>query len=884
MSNGPRFRPAVVGGKQRLIEGREKLKQLHDGGAPGSQVCAFLTDLVDTIVLDLYHGALADFGGDAEAIQSEIAVVPHGGYGRRHLAPFSDVDLMLMHKPFATDRIRPLARQLSQDIVDVGLDLGFSTRTPAQACNLALQDPKIFSSLVESRFLGGSVSFFTGFMSKFRRASNAKCGSLIKSVRQSRREERSKYGDTVYLLKPNIKRSRGGLRDFQLLRWVGFARYGQCEPRHLYRAGVLSMDDRVKLREAREFLLQLRNEIHFHGGKAEDVLEPGEQMRLAELHGYEQLEGVLPVEQFMRKFFEITGNVRYIVTQFVNSAESRSPLVKMIGPLLSHQVERDFRVGPIHIEATRRGLDKVKGDLEQVLRLMELANLYDRRIAHETWQAIRQSMTDHESIELTPEAAKRFMSLMSQPAQLGELLRRLHQLRALERMVPPMSHARCLMQFNAYHKYTVDEHSIRAVERATEFLDDQGPLGDAYRGLKEKRTVHLALLLHDLGKGFPEDHSEVGERLAEETGKHLGLPSEEIETVKLLVRQHLLMNHLAFRRDIDDEQVVLQLTVEVGSPETLQMLYILSCADLAAVGPDVLNKWKLNLLTELYRRAMRHLAGQAIHGSAEWLKRRRVEIHDLVKDSKNSHWWSVEIDGLPVGYLVNTKPERIVEELEFLRHLPEDDAVAWSKYLPRRNATEYTIGTHEAIGPGIFHKLTGALTSKAQQILGAEINTLPGNFVVDRFFVSDMDYSGEPPVGRRDEVCEALVKAVKDPADRKPRLRRVWGGGQTPVELSEVPARVRFDNNSSEEFTIIDVFAHDRVGLLYTISRAFFEMGVSVSVAKIGTYVDQVVDVFYVTDEGGGKLVDKQRIDLVRQQLLEAIRHTESERHAFGQA
>lgn len=882
MHSGPRLRPSVLAARERIAEEREKLRSQHEAGSPGIQVCTRLTDLYDSVVLDLFASALADIHDtDPRGVQSEVALVPHGGFGRRDVAPYSDVDLMLLHAPGATQRVQPLAKQLSQDIVDSGLSLGFSVRTPAQACQLAWNDAKIFTSLAESRYLFGSVGLFTRFMSRFRRHSARRAKTLIESIRRSRREERSKYGDTVFLLKPNIKRSRGCLRDIQTLRWVGFARYGHNEPRHLYQSGLLSREDRTKIREAVEFFLRIRNEMHFHAGQSQDGLDRTEQKRLAEWTGSEGPEGVLPVEHFMRTFFEHSMNVRYAASHFVASAQGRSRAAKLLDPLLSVRVDRDFRITPASIGSTRAGLQTIGGDLEQVLQLMQLANWHDKRIDHRTWEAIRDSMSNLNDVPLTPKAIERFMSLLSQPARVGELLRKLHELRVLEKIIPPMRHARSLLQFNDYHKYTVDEHSIRAVERATEFLDDKGPLGDAYRGMTDKRILHLTLLMHDLGKGFPEDHSEVGMRLADETARHLHLSEHDRETLKLLVHKHLVMNHLALRRNIDDESIVLQFAIDVGTPDVLQKLYILSCADLAAVGPDVLNNWKLNLLTELYRRTMRHLAGEGpTMGSGEWLDQKRTKIRELIGDDSDKPrepgWWKRQIRDLPAGLLLNSPPEQLCDELRMLKRLAKNDALAWGRYLPRRQCIEYNVGTHESIAPGVVHLLTGALSSKAQQILGAEINTLSGGLVLDRFFVQDMEFPDEPSPERMDEISDALTLALKQPSDEPPHFRRFWRDNEA-TEVKHLPTKIHFDNNTSADYTIVDIFAHDRLGLLYTITSVLFDLGLQVHWAKIGTHLDQVVDVFYLTDREGRKIESASQIALLRQRLLAAIQQAETE-------
>ena len=864
-----RLRPSVLAAREKLVEGRAKLRKQHDAGSPGIQVCARLTDLLDTVLLDLYHDALDDIGHDVESL---IALAPYGGYGRRDVAPYSDVDLMLLHKPGTERAIAPFVRRLTQDIVDAGLDLGYSRRTPAYACSLAQSDATIFTSLVESRYLAGSVRLFSSFMHKFRKMALRRSKSLIAKIEQSRHAERQKHGDTIYLLKPNVKRSRGGLRDLQLVRWIGFARWGEAEPSGLVLAGHLAATDRSKLRDASEFLLRLRNELHFHSGKSCDLLDRHEQVRIAELYQYEGDEIQLPVERFMRDYIEHTSNVRYGAAHFVESAKSRRGPAKFLGDLLGHSMEGDFRVGLVHISATRRGKEKLRADLSEVLRMMDLANRTKTRIDHETWQMIRESMLES-SVRLSPQAVARFRSLLDQPGDLGDLLRRLHELRVLEKIIPPMAHARHLMQFNEYHKYTVDEHSIRAIESATDFHDRDDTLGRAYRKTKKKWLLHLALLMHDLGKGFSEDHSDVGARLAGQTAELFGLSKDDTEVLQFLVQKHLVMSHLAQWRDTNDDNVVIQFAVDVGSAEVLRMLYVLTCADLAAVGPGVLNKWKLDLLTQLYRRARAHLAGDInVEDEDRWLTERREVLKTQTQSEDNPTWWSEQIASIPRSYLSDYEPTEIIQRLKDLASLPRDCAIGWGRWLEDRKAIEFTVGAFEDITTGIFHRLTGALTSSGLEILSAEIHTLADGLILDRFHVSDSHYSGEPPQDRLDEVCRTLEKSLSEPAAEAPSFQRTWmQRAEDGPETGRLPTRVRIDNETSEQYTILDIFTHDRTGLLYSISRVLFDLGLSVHGAKIGTHLDQVVDVFYITDGEGYKLEDEDRLAVVRSRLLEKI-------------
>jgi len=865
---------SVVIAKQRLAEGRAKLREQHDRGSPGIQVCARLTDLADEVILELFEAVLKELGEDGpDGLRRHVALVPGGGYGRREIAPASDIDLMILHEPGYDSRVAPLAQRMLQNVFDVGFDLGQSVRTVSQCCQLARGDGTIYTSLTETRFLAGNESLYQRFAARYAKFSSRRRRSLVTMIEQARREERLQYGETVYLLEPNVKRSKGGLRDIQFLRWLGYAGYGAADPDGLRMQGVLDDDERRQLRRALEFLLRLRNELHFHSGKAQDVLTKSEQLRLASLFEYQGSDGLLPVEQFMREYFQRTGEVYSIVKRFLAAVRPAARLKSLLAPLLSHHAEGDFRVGPYHISATRRGLAKIRGDLGQILRLCDLANQYDKRIDHLTWEAVRAAAGEL-STDLTPEQSHRFLSLLAQPAQLGQLLHRLHDLGVLEKILPEFAHAHSLLQFNEYHKYTVDEHCLRAVEECSDLITAEGLPGEVYRRIKQKRTLHLALLIHDLGKGHPEDHSELGLKIAERTAQRLRLPLREAESLKYLVHKHLTLSHLALRRDTTDERVVVDFAVEVGSPEVLRMLYVLTVADIAAVGPGTLNNWKLDLLSDLYTRTMEHLAGDTPSMStAERLRQRRSEIRACLGSQDDSQWFESQIEALPLPYLYGTPAEKIGAELRRLKRIEPGGAESWGRYVPERDAIEYTVGTHEQKAAGIFHRLTGALTSQGLQILSAEINTLAGGVVLDRFHVHDPDYQDQPPPERIEAVTRALVGSLEEAAEETPKFRKVWrpttgAGGQV---LSVLPTRVRLDNSTSEAYSVIDVFAHDRMGLLYAITRCLFELGLSVHVAKIGTYLDQVVDVFYVTDRQGRKIEDERYLDEIRNRLLAAV-------------
>ncbi len=315
------LRPKVLEAKQRLAEGRAKLKARHDKGSPGIQVCRALTELFDSLVMMLFDAAIEDLGENRpDGLRSSIALVPHGGYGRGDVAPHSDVDLMMLYDSSMQRRVAPLAERLVRDVFDVGLTLGQSIRTPSEACQLARSDPAVCTSLIESRFLSGSEEVYSRFTRSFQADVKSRRWSILNSIERARSVEREQFGETVYLLEPNVKRSPGGLRDMQLLRWIGFVRYGAADPDGLRLVGVLSDEDHDVILRAHEFLLRLRNELHFHTDKPIDVLDRVEQVRIAELFGYTGTAGLLPVEQFMREYFRMTHGVSQVTRRFAANA------------------------------------------------------------------------------------------------------------------------------------------------------------------------------------------------------------------------------------------------------------------------------------------------------------------------------------------------------------------------------------------------------------------------------------------------------------------------------------------------------------------------------------------------------------------------------------
>lgn len=858
------LKPEIVALRDRLREARAALADRRCKAMP-AELSSDWAAAIDRTVVELLERAQAD---ERPAPGGGLALVALGGYGRRDVAPFSDVDLMLLHEKRSAHGIESLAARFFRDLYDAGLQVGHSVRSVDEALSLASSDATVCTALMESRVVAGDEDLAQRLLERFARRCRRRRATLLERIDQARRSERIEFGDTVYLLEPNVKRSPGALRDVQFIRWLSYLSVGTTQLDELEFQGLASAADVAAVHEAWQFLLGLRISLHALAGKPGDVLDRPAQLALSAERDYRQGAGLMAVERLMREYFRRTSTVRRVGQELFERLLPPRRGSALVGLLLSHQLEGDFRVGPWEIAATRRGQAKLRADPAQALRLADLANALDKRIGREALRVIRDAAPGYPR-EITPAAAAHFLSLLDRSTRLEELLRALHDVGVLELVAPGFARARGLLQFNEYHKYTVDEHCLKAVGCATDFAREASPPGDAYRGLRSKRLLHLALLVHDLGKGYDLDHSEVGRRMAEELAARLRLPARDAETLVFLVHRHLWLSHLAFRRDTSDEQLLLRFAVEVGTPERLRMLYLLTVADLAAVGPGVRTPWKDEILTDVYRRALRHLA--ADEGS-ELPRRGALDVLAALAPDDDSAWFSRQWTALSAAYREALAPSEIVAQLRSLKALAPGETRAAGRYVDARNTTDYTIAAEERVASGIFHRLCGALTGQGLTILSAEINTLEGGLILDRFSTLDPDHVGPPPRSRIDEVCGALTAALRNPERALRVRRRLWRPGAGAPRLTGLPTQVRIDNATSERFTVIDVFAADAPGLLYEIARTLYELELSVGVAKIGTYLDQVVDVFYVTDRSSGeRIVDEQRLETIRDRLRSAV-------------
>lgn len=877
---------------QAVLDARREgmLGRLREG-ASGTEVVSDFTSLVDTVLVGRYRSVIRQRSGDASSGVQHCCLVAVGGYGRRELAPYSDIDVMMLYRAGGGTVVQDLSKQVFHHLWDLGFQVGHSVRSIHDCMVVAEGDLSAKTALMESRFLVGNPVVFQEFQRRFaKRVLGRRVGNFIREKLEEREQDYAKFGETVFLLEPNVKKSKGGLRDVHLLQWVGMARYQAVTLQELVDRGVLANQDYTALLEAREFLFKVRALLHLGAGRAQEILSFDEQVRMAEEFGYRDESHLLGVEQFMQQYYRLTTGIHQRAMRFVERADSANLWTRLRRLWPAPLIDDFFQTVDGRLSIHDDKLMQVLDDPEHLLSLFQVAQKQGVPIDGLVLEEIHrhmESMPDH--LFASPAVSLRFREILSGPDAVADILTLMHQARVLEKLIPAFGRVRGLMQFNQYHKYTVDEHSLLAVKKVETLGKQTGRLGMVYREIQEKDLLHLAVLLHDVGKGLPEDHSEVGKKIAQDVSVRLGLDAQESRTLEFLVHEHLLMANTAFRRDPHDEKVRQTFCRAVEDSERLKQLLLLTAADIAAVGPGVLTKWKEALLIELYLLSLPEVSGQSEQvGSASDVELVTNEVLAAWKQSAprsrasrqanerqappNREWIKSQLETFPVRYLSGTAKDRIIAHLSAIRSLTLERPRVESAYNRELKVCEYSLIAFDAMASGMFMKMTGVLAAKGLRVLDAQIVTKPDGIVVDTFWVKDPDFSGEPTPARLEKVGKAIVSVLKGELSIEAfleRNQRVSFHSRMPIRRTRT--EVKIDNDTSDHFTVIDVFADDKQGLLHEIAKTLYDLELSVHSAKIGTRLDQVVDVFHVTERNGNKVEDAGTCESIQARLQEYV-------------
>lgn len=874
----PTDRSVLVSNLRNYIsQRRQEISDLHKDGASGLYIVIRITGLTDTIISEIYNHEIKRYEATHHtSIAEKCAVVAVGGYGRGELNPYSDIDIMFLYRSDVKGAVEAVSRDILYLLWDLKFTIGHSTRTIEDCIRIGGSDFTARTALMEARMIAGSEPLFREFQELFINKVIARdVRSYIEERLAYMRERYKQYGSSIYLVEPNVKEGKGGLRDIHCLKWVGIARYRIYSLSEFHKQGYISVRGYNELVEAQDFLLRVRNELHFHAGKASDILTVQDQWRIAQFFGYRDEPHRLGVEAFMKDYYMHASHIHDISQRMIEKAIPKPIWKSGLEMVTSRFIKPCFVLTKDTIHVPERFQDIFFSDMKNVVYLFYLSLVHGLKVSTHTMSMLyRNSDRVKDDLYSYPEVNKIFRQIITWPQGMAEILRQMHKVKVLQKLIPEFEKISCYTSYDYYHKYTVDEHSFLAIQMAEALLYAHGYIPKVYREIKRKDILHLALLLHDAGKGGVDHHSVIGAQIAERVAKQLNYSNEETALLVFLVRNHLIMSQIALRRDLSEDKVILLFARQMATPDLLRKLFVLTYADIKAVGPDTWNEWKENLLTELYYRAMEELSGtRAIYSEEGIIAKIKKDIAERLCLIYPQEWLDERLQDMESRYLIITPPEKIVNHLHMINQLKEDQRErVLVDISTEKGIVEFTVYTYDNITPGLFSKIAGVLAAAGYNILSAQVYTSKTGIVVDTFLAEDPYPEGVSSLLRqatvRKHICEVLTEETtvetlfEKYANKRPKKKTI------PVTA---PTQVEIDNDSSDEFTIIDIFAADKQGLLYIITKNIYELGLSVYSSKIATHVDQIVDVFYVKDLSGNKVTDPERLSEIKRQLLHAI-------------
>ena len=865
----------LAAAREFLEHFREELKRGHREGEDGASVVQSITAMTDALVTRLFT-ALSD---DLRISKSgELSLVAIGGYGRGELNPYSDLDLMFLYSGKDSKRVEEVANRLLYFLWDLRLDVGYSVRTLPDCLEMAGNDATVKTALLDARLLIGSEPLFRELKKLMVTQVLAKrSDAFITEKLQELKGRREKYGSSVYILEPNIKEGEGCLRDLHAAMWVAKIKYKVDEPRELVIKGVLSEEELGVYLSSLNYLWRIRNELHYLAGRKNDQLTFDAQISLARFFGYEDRGSTLAVEHFMQDFYLHANRVEHFSSVLIAKCSQREEGArKILGYFTRRPVGEGFYVMKGELVVPDESV--IVKDPIRLIRIFELAQKQGVAISLATKGLIRENLDlVNDKFRRSKEANASFFAILQSEKGVAQTLQQMHHLGFLNRFLPEFERIYCKVQHDVYHIYTVDTHTLFAVDEIAKLWRGEHrealPLLTQLAMEVDKRwLLLLAVLLHDVGKGSGGGHAEIGADLSRTIARRMGLSKEDGDRLQFLVRNHLLLAHIAQRRDLHDERMIIQFARQMEKSENLKMLYLLTYADIKAVGPEVWTDWKGLLLQELYEKAFQVLerGDFKLEASGDRVRRVKRAIFDLLSDDYQAQLIKDELQSLSTRHLLSYGSEVIAGHVRTLLSLTDNQLVLKLSHETDRGYTNCTVCTYDE--PGLFSMITGVMAANGMNILGAQIHTNSNEKVLDILQVNSPQGFVITDEGRWTRLETDLRQVLAGEV----RVDALVAKRHRPSILTDkakptVPARVDIDNEVSSDYTVIDIYAHDKVGLLYSITSTLTRLGLYIGVSKISTKVDQVADVFYVKDIFGQKVTDPVKLEEISRELLASI-------------
>ena len=867
--------------KSFFAEKKDRLRRTHCEGAGGAAVVSGYTALADAMVESIYAAAIAE-----KKARAPHALIALGGYGRSELCFCSDLDIMLVHEGRLDKGLEALNDYVLYFLWDLGFEVGHSIRSIGEALMLGEADDTILTSMLESRLLAGDESTFERFVDGLSdRIDSEGAKRFIRRIKRKRARACRESGDEVYHAAPNVKHTAGGLRDYHTGVWIALTRFGVKSPRELFDTDLLTDEQFLRLERALDFMWRVRNQIYFEDGPYDDALTLNRQERIARAFGYRASRGALEVELFMQDYYVHAHELRMFYEEMlhlagVSGARRALPAVPRGG-----KTERGLRIAHRHVYLPAKDMNWLR---QNPARLMEII-WYSQKRGFALSESALQSMKANlglidDRFREDPVARDYFMAILSDPLRVGSSVRLMSDIGILDRYLPEFASIRNVVRYHHFHQHPVSEHTLRALENLAEIPRLSEPGSDAIKRalseIKAPAILSLAVLLHDLGKAEDELHAEAGARIAKNVGERLALNTEQTGALVFLVRDHTKMTHLSRYRDPDDPEIIRRFAFEASSVENLNMLYLLTYADLRAVRKGAWSDWISALLFQLYGRARQALDTPASSEEQEidcWDTPKAGAICEYLKKGDPS---AVEehLRGMSPRYFASFSAREIAEHIQMAASLRNRrSALKWAP-APNYSLSHITVCTKDR--PGLFAEIVGSFASQQVSVLEAAAFTRSDGVAIDSFHVIDGRTDGPLTSTKWAVVKENLRKALRGERDVARLIRRAE---RSPLAAQKTMSSLRrgvfFDNGVSSTHTVIDIEAPDRIGLLYDIASTLFELGLDISVARIATDGRQARDAFYVVDREGNKIEDPlPKRDICRkiEEVIDAGRRAEA--------
>ncbi|HVI28826.1 [protein-PII] uridylyltransferase [Hansschlegelia sp.] len=874
--------------KQTLAAGRETARLwLNEDGA-GTACAQRLSRLMDAVVIALFHHATTDLYPRVNPTSGErLAVVAVGGYGRGSMAPGSDVDLLFLLPYKQTAWGESVVEAMLYVLWDMGLKVGHATRSVDECIRLSHADMTIRTAVLEARRITGDEQLFEELTRRFDAEVIEGRAAEFAAAKLAERDERlGRAGASRYLVEPNVKEGKGGLRDLNTLFWI--AKY-VCRVRDaddLVGKGIFSAAELRLFKKCEDFLWAVRCHLHFITGRPEDRLSFDLQREIAVALGYTEHPGLRDVERFMKHYFLVAKDVGDLTAILCHALEARQEKPK---PRLDRFLTRFRKRKPKVVDESDSFIiedDRLNVRDEGVfarnpvdlIRFFKIAGAHGLAFHPDAIRLITKCLKLVDgTLRENPEANALFLEILTSRRSPEKVLRRMNETGVLGRFIPDFGRIVAMMQFNMYHHYTVDEHLLRAIGvlseiDARESADSHPLANEMMPTLRDRVALYVALFLHDVAKGRPEDHSIAGARIARRLCPRLGLTPAQTDTVAWLIEQHLTMSIVAQSRDLSDRRTIEDFAKIVQSPERLKMLFILTIADIKAVGPGVWNGWKGQLLRTLYWETETVLTGGHSAGDRK----------SLVEQAKNdlrqrlSDWTDPEFEAYAqrhyAPYWLKAEPERAARHARFIAR-----ADAAGEKLATDVATDAFRGVTELTvlapdHPKLLSVIAGACAAAGANIMDAHINTTTDGFALDTIFIGRAFPEDEDELRRARRIAENIEQSLRgeirlfDIVANKTR-----SSAKSRPRAFEIPPEVTVTNAWSDRHTVLEIVCLDRPGLLYDLTNAISRLNLNIASAHVATFGERAVDVFYVTDLTGAKIASAARQGSIRSRLMAAL-------------